>query len=76
MLLGAFIGGAAGYLFAKYFMVVYGVALHLYAPRHYSLSYIIAVVRDTRPWLCPLAAVSFGSYAAFTCSRFAARCSR
>ena len=71
LFLGTFIGCAAGYLFAKYVMVVLGVGLHLYSPRDYSLSHIVAVVRDTRPWLCPLAAIGFGSYAAWVCYPFA-----
>lgn len=70
VLLGALLGVIAGYLFAKYFVPFFGIALHLCFPKHYSFEHIMMVVSGTKSWLRPLVAVGLGVYAAFACYRF------
>jgi hypothetical protein len=70
VLLGALLGAAAGYLFAKYSVLLFGIVLHFCFPKHYSFENIMAVVIGTRSWLRPLVAVGCGAYAALTCYRF------
>ena len=68
--LGAVLGAVAGYLFAKYFVLLFGIALHMWSPDRYSFDHVMAVVLSTRHWLRPLAAVICGAYAALACFRF------
>jgi hypothetical protein len=70
VLLGAFLAAVAGYLFAKYFALLFGVWLHVTFPRHYSLEHVVRVWVDTGVWIRPLVAVVCGAWAALRCYRF------
>lgn len=70
VLLGALLGAVAGYLFAKYFVMLFGIMLHLWSLEHYSFDHVMAVLLSTKSWLRPLVAVGCGTYAALTCYRF------
>jgi ABC-type dipeptide/oligopeptide/nickel transport system permease subunit len=68
--LGTLLGAVAGYLFARYFVMLFGVGLHLYFPEHYSFEHVMAVLHGTRSWLRPLVTVGCASWAAVVCYRF------
>jgi hypothetical protein len=68
--LGGFLGAIAGYLLAKYFVLTFGVTLHFAFPRQYSFDHVVAVSVSTGAWLCPLAAIACGGWAALQCVRF------
>ena len=71
VLLGAFLGAVAGYLFAKYSIMFFGIFLHLWSPEHYSFEHVVSVWLSTSAWLRPLMAAACGVYAAVACYRFA-----
>jgi hypothetical protein len=73
VLLGTFLGAVAGYVFARYFVMLFGIVLHVYFPRHYSFDHVMAVLLNTRGWLRPLLSVAFAAGAAFACYRFCRR---
>jgi hypothetical protein len=60
----------AGYLFAKYFVMFFGIVLHLSFPEHYSFEHVMAVLLNTRSWLRPLLTVGCAACAALACYRF------
>jgi hypothetical protein len=70
VLLGTILGAVGGYLFAKYFVMLFGIVLHLYSPEHYSFKHVMAVWIGTRFWLRPMLAAGCAAYAAFACYRF------
>ena len=64
VVLGAFLAGLAGYLFARYFILISGAVLHLWIPERYTLQHIAAVSLSTAPWLRPSIALLCAGYAA------------
>lgn len=70
VVLGASLAGWLGYLFAKYFVLFAGAALHLAFPARYTFEHIIEASLSTAPWLRPSVAVACASYAALACYRF------
>jgi len=70
VLLGAVLGAITGYLFAKYFVMLFGIMLHLCFPAHYSFDHVMTVLLSTKSWLRPLAVVACAAWAALTCYRF------